>query len=241
MFKVGEALTSREIAERLGIAFKSWENNRKKYLAHLEKFYKIKLEGYGVSRRYVFEEQIEEYEPYISPKDKQAMEKKYQDIILEKISKPGMELQLYSTMNKRVIATGEPAKFSHKDSTSYKYVSNGMKEMFGAKEGEWGSCGQFVQSIWAKQIFDGEYDFERLNEMEAKNWSAIRKKYRNDNFKFASMLEYNEISYDKASNDVMENLWFKYQCAKQEFFELYGFVPVWVKEYLVAPKSFVGF
>lgn len=238
MFDVGEKLTSREIAERLGVSFKGWENKRKKYMEHLEEFYKIKITGYGISRRYVFEEQIRDYEPLISSKDKKAMEKKYQEVILDEISKPHMNLQLYSTMNDRVMATGETARFSHKKGTSYKYVNVGMKEMFGAKEGEWGTCGKFVQSVWAKQLYDDEYDFERLTETEAKNWSAIRKKHRtSDNFHIISMMENHEISYEEAAMDIMNSETMGFHCAREEFFELYGFVPVWVKEYLVAPEE----
>lgn len=238
MFSVGEKLTSQEMTERLGITRRMWDTKRQKYLDHLAQFYKVEQTGYGMSRRYVIKEQIGEYEPYISPRDKKAMEKKYQEVILDEISKPHMNLQLYSTMNDRVMATGETAKFSHKPKTSYNYVNAGMKEMFGAKEGEWGTCGKFVQSVWAKQLYDDEYDFERLTETEAKNWGAIRKKHRtSDNFHIISMMENHEISYEEAAMDIMNSETMGFHCAREEFYELYGFVPVWVKEYLVAPEE----
>lgn len=238
MFSVGEKLTSQEMTERLGITRRMWDTKRQKYLDHLAQFYKVEQTGYGMSRRYVIKEQIGEYEPYISSRDKKAMEKKYQEVILDEISKPHMNLQLYSTMNDRVMATGETARFSHKPKTSYNYVNAGMKEMFGAKEGEWGTCGKFVQSVWAKQLYDDEYDFERLTETEAKNWSAIRKKHRtSDNFHIISMMENHEISYEEAAMDIMNSETMGFHCAREEFFELYGFVPVWVKEYLVAPEE----
>lgn len=224
MFSVGEKLTSQEMTERLGITRRMWDTKRQKYLDLLAQFYKVEQTGYGMSRRYVIKEQIGEYEPYISSRDKKAMEKKYQEVILDEISKPHMNLQLYSTMNDRVMATGETARFSHKSKTSYNYVNAGMKEMFGAKEGEWGTCGKFVQSVWAKQLYDDEYDFERLTEIEAKNWNLIRKKHRSGDI---SMLE---NSYEEAER-------MGFHSARQEFFELYGFVPVWVKEYLVAPEE----
>ena len=238
MFNIGEALSSRQIAERLGVSFKGWENNRKKYLAHLEKYYKIELTGYGISRRYVFKEQIQDYEPYISPKDKKAMEKQYQEVILEEISKPNMNLQLYSTMNDRVIATGRTAKFNHKKGTSYKYVNTGMKQMFGSEEGDWGSHGKYVSRVWAKQLFDADYDFERLSEAEERNWKKIVKdNMTTDYAELFSMYESHEITKDEAMFEMFESGWYKYQCAKQVFFEMYGFVPVRVKEYLVGPEE----
>lgn len=238
MFNIGEVLSSRQIAERLGVSFKGWENNRKKYLSHLEKYYKIELTGYGVSRRYVFKEQIQDYEPYISPKDKKAMEKQYQEVILEEISKPNMNLQLYSTMNDRVIATGRTERFGHKKGTSYKYVSGEMKQMFGAEEGDWGSCGKYVSRVWAKQLFDADYDFERLSEAEERNWKKIVKdNMTTDYAELFSMYESHEITKDEAMFEMFESGWYKYQCAKQEFYEMYGFVPVRVKEYMVGPEE----
>lgn len=238
MFKIGEELSSRQVAERLGVSFKGWENNRKKYLSHLEKYYKIELTGYGISRRYVFKEQIQDYEPYISPKDKKAMEKQYQEVILEEISKPNMNLQLYSTMNERVIATGLTGKFGHKKGTSYKYVSGEMKEMFGAEKGDWGTHGKYLDRVWAKQLFDAEYDFERLSEVEERNWQKIIKdNMAVDYMELYSMYENHEISKDEAMFEMFESGWYKYQVAKQTFYELYGFVPVRVKEYLVAPEE----
>lgn len=238
MFKAGEELTSREIAERLNVSFKAWENSRKKYLTHLEEFYKINVVGYGISRRYVFVEQLQDYEPLISPKDKKAMETKYQDVILEEMSKPGMNLQLYSTMNDRVIATGKTTRFSHKQGTSYKYVSSSMKEMFGAEEGDWGTHGKYLNRVWAKRLLDAEYDFERLTETEERNWIKIIKENMTvDYVELYSMYESHEISKDEAMFEMFESGWYKYQLAKQAFFEVYGFVPVRVKEYLVAPEA----
>ena len=234
MFNVGEHLTVQDIITRMGISKRMWETKRQKYLDHLTQFYTIEMEGYGMSRRYVIKEQKAEYEPYIAPKDKKAMEEKYQEVILEEISKPNMNLQLYSTMNDRVIATGKTTKFSHKRTTSYKYVNSGMKKMFGKEIGESGTCGKYVKRVWAKQLFNEEYDFERLSEVEEKNWNKIIKDNMTvDYVELFSMYESNEISKDEAMLEMFENGWYKYQLAKQEFFELYGFVPVRVKEYKV--------
>ena len=238
MFNVGDELSSQEMVECLGITRRMWDTKRQKYLDYLAQFYEIETKGYGMSRRYFIKRQLAEYEPYIAPREKKAMEKQYQDTILDEMSKPGMELQLYSTMNNRVIATGKTARFGHKDGTSYKYVSSGMKEMFGAEEGTWGTCGKFVQCVWAKPLYDAEYDFERLNETEARNWNSIRKKHRDDDhFHVISMLENHEISYEEAAADMIGSATLGFHCARQEFFELYGFIPVWVKEYMVGPEE----
>lgn len=238
MFQVGEELTSQEMTERLGITRRMWDTKRQKYLDHLAQFYKVEQIGYGMSRRYVIKEQIGDYEPYISPRDKKAMEKKYQEVILDEISKPGMELQLYSTMNNRVIATGQTVKFGHADKTSYNYVNCGMKKMFGADVGEWGTHGKYLNRVWAKQLFDAEYDFERLTEIEERNWQRIIKDNMTvDYVELYSMYESHEITKDEAMFEMFESGWYKYQIAKQTFFDLYGFVPVRVKEYLVAPEE----
>lgn len=238
MFLVGEELTSQEMTERLGITRRMWDNKRKKYLDYLAKFYEIETKGYGMSRRYFIKRQLAEYEPYVSPRDKKAMESKYKEAILDEMNKPGMELQLYSTMNKRVISTGKTARFNHADKTSYNYVNRGMKEMFGAEKGDWGTHGKYLDRVWAKQLFDAEYDFERLSEAEERNWQKII----NDNttvdyMELCSMYETHEISKDEAMFEMFESSWYRYQVAKQAFYELYGFVPVRVKEYLVAPEE----
>lgn len=226
------------MVERLDISRRTWDTKRKTFLEYLAQFYVIEIQGYGMSRRYCIKEQIADYEPYMSPKSKKAMEKKYKNVILEEMSKPGMELQLYSTMNNRVIATGKTKKFDHKEGTSYKYVSNSMKEMFGEEEGEWGTHGKYLNRVWAKQLFNANYDFERLNEAEERNWNKIVKKnMTTDYIEIYSMYESHEININEAMYEMFESGWYKYQCAKQEFFEIYGFVPVRVKEYLVGPEE----
>ena len=238
MFNVGDELSSQEVVERLGITRRMWDTKRQKYLDYLAKFYEIETKGYGMSRRYFIKRQLAEFEPYVSPRDKKIMEKRYQEAILDEMSKPGMELQLYSTMNNRVIASGKTARFSHKEGTSYKYISNGMKQMFGEEVGDWGSCGKYVDRVWAKQLFDAEYDFERLSEAEERNWKKIIKENMDTNYtELYSMYEHHEISKESAMSEMFENGWYKYQCAKQAFYELYGFVPVRVKEYLVGPEE----
>lgn len=220
------------MVERLDISRRTWDTKRKMFLEHLAQFYVIEVQGYGMSRRYCIKEQIADYEPYISPRNRKKMEQKYQEVILNEISKPGMELQLYSTMNDRVIATGKTKKFDHSNKTSYNYVNKSMKEMFGEEEGEWGTHGKYLNRVWAKQLFNANYDFERLNEAEERNWNKIVKKnMATDYIEIYSMYEIN-------INEAMyESGWYKYQCAKQEFFEIYGFVPVRVKEYLVGPEE----
>lgn len=238
MFNVGDSLTSQEVIEGLGITRRMWETKRQKILDHLGQYYKYEIIGYGMSRRYVIKEQIAEFEPYISPRDKKAMEKKYQEVILDEMSQPGMNLQLYSTMNSRVRASGQTTRFGHSDKTSYNYVSKEMKEMFGEEVGDWGSCGKYVDRVWAKQLFDEEYDFERLSESEERNWiRIIKENMTTDYMELYSMYEHHEISKEDAMFEMFESGWFKYQCAKQEFFEMYGFVPVRVKEYMVGPEE----
>ena len=238
MFNVGDELSSQEVVERLGITRRMWDTKRQKYLDYLSKFYEIETKGYGMSRRYFIKRQLAEFEPYVSPRDKKIMEKRYQEVILDEMSKPGMELQLYSTMNNRVIASGKTGKFGHSDKTSYNYVNSGMKQMFGEEVGDWGSCGKYVDRVWAKQLFDEEYDFERLSEAEERNWKKIIKENMDTNYtELYSMYEHHEISKESAMSEMFENGWYKYQCAKQAFYELYGFVPVRVKEYLVEAKK----
>ena len=238
MFSVGDELSSQEMAERLGITRRMWDTKRQKYLDYLAKFYEIEVKGYGMSRRYFVRRQLAEYEPYIAPRDKKMIERQYQETIMDEMNKPGMELQLYSTMNERVIATGKTAKFSHKEGTSYKYVSAGMKEMFGMEEGDWGTHGKYVSRVWAKQLFDEDYDFKRLSEAEERNWKKIVKENMTTDYaELFSMYESHEISKDEAMFEMFESGWYKYQCAKQEFFDMYGFVPVRVKEYMVGPEE----
>lgn len=238
MFIEGEKLTSQEIVDRMGITRRMWDTKRKKYLAHLEKYYDIDIEGYGMSRKYYFKRQKAEYEDYVSPRDKKLMESKYQEIILNEITRPGMELQLYSTMNDRVIATRKVERFKHQKKTSYNYVSNGMKEMFGKEVGDEGTCGQYINRVWAKQLFNEEYDFERLSKVEEENWIKIIKENMTiDYSEIYSMYENKEINKDDAMFEMFESGWFKFQCAKQIFFDLYGFVPIRVKEYLVGGKK----
>ena len=98
MFNVNEKLTTQELIKRLGITATIWKNNKKKYMEHLRHYYIIEEEGKSQAKRYIIKEQIADYEPYMSPTDR----RKKQEIILKEISKPGMNLQLYSTMNRRV-------------------------------------------------------------------------------------------------------------------------------------------
>ena len=240
MFSVGEELTAREMAERLGITATTWKNKRKKYMGHLEQFYKIDVIGHGVSLRYVIKEQLQDYEPMISPRDKRAMEEHYMGIILSEIGKPHMNLHLYSTMNDRVIATGQIAKFNHKPGTSYKYTSQGMKEMFGAQEGQWGTKGQYVKKVWAKRLYDEDYDFERLTEEQENDWKNILANSFNNNDVIVNVYSsyyVGEIEESLAKSEVWNDGLFKYQVALAEFEEKYGFTPVKVREYLIKSED----
>lgn len=234
MFKVGEELTSREMAERLGITATTWKNKRKKYMDYLEQFYTIDVQGHGVSRKYVFVAQLQEYEPLISSKDRKAMEERYKEVILSEIAKPKMNLQLYSTMTDRVITTGKVSQFQHKPKTSYKYTNNGMKEMFGAEVGESGTEGCMTRKVWAKRLYDAEYDFERLTKEQLDDWKRILKERfsANENIVNAvSSFIVGELEEESAKNDVWQDSVFKYQMALEEFENKYGFTPVKVKEY----------
>ncbi len=236
MFRVGEELTAREMAERLGITATTWKNKRKKYMGHLEQFYKIDTIGHGVSLRYVIKEQLQDYEPMISPRDKRAMEERYMETILAEIEKPHMNLQLYSTMNDRVIATGKVKDFNHKLGTSYKYTCQGMKEMFGAEEGQSGTKGQFVRKVWAKRLFDEDYDFERLTPEQEIDWKEILYRSFHDNDKKVEVISSfiaGEVKEEIAKEEVWNEEVFKYQKAVGEFEDKYGFTPIKVREYLV--------
>lgn len=236
VFRVGEELTAREMAERLGITATTWKNKRKKYMGHLEQFYKIESVGHGVSLRYVIKEQLQEYEPMISPKDKRAMEERYMETILAEISKPHMNLQLYSTMTDRVIATGRVEQFNHKPKTSYKYTNSGMKEMFGADVGDCGTEGRLIGKVWAKRLYDEDYDFEKLTDEQLRDWKYILKERFSSNeyiVNAVSAFMIGESDVEEAKNDIWQDSVFRYQLALEEFENKYGFTPVKVKEYMV--------
>lgn len=240
MFNVGEELSSRELAERLGVTFKSWENKRKKYLEHLNKFYKIELKGYGVTRKYVIVEQLQEYESMISPRDRVAMENKYKEVILDEISKPNMNFQNYTSMNKRVIATGKTAKFGHKERTSYKYTTLGMKEMFGAEENSWGTHGKCLPKVWCRRVLDQDYDFEPLEGEILEDWLKFLKEALHDNTSIAETYS-DYFANELSENEAMALVWadgkIKYQYAVQQFSDKYGFEPIKIREYMVGPEE----
>ena len=236
MFRVGEELTAREMAERLGITATTWKNKRKKYMGHLEQFYKIEAVGHGVSLRYVIKEQLQDYEPMISPKDKRAMEERYMETILAEISKPHMNLQLYSTMTDRVIATGKVEQFNHKPKTSYKYTNSGMKEMFGADVGDCGTEGRLVGKVWARRLYDEDYDFEKQTDEQLSDWKYILKERFSSNEYIVNAVNafmIGESDVEEAKNDIWQDSVFRYQLALEEFENKYGFTPIKVKEYMV--------
>lgn len=242
MFIVGEELTPQEMAERLGITATTWKNKRKKYMDHLEKFYTIDVQGHGISRKYVIKAKLQEYEPLISPKDKKAMEECYKEAVLSEIIKPKMNLQLYSTMTDRVIATGKVAQFKHKPKTSYKYTNSGMKEMFGANVGDCGTEGRLIGKVWARRLYDEDHDFEKLTDEQLSDWKYILKERFNSNEYIVNAVNafmVGESDVEEAKNDIWQDSVFRYQLALEEFENKYGFTPVKVKEYMVYSDKLV--
>ena len=236
MFIVGEELTSQEMAERLGITATTWKNKRKKYMDHLEQFYTIDIQGHGISRKYVIKAQLQEYEPLISPKDKKAMEERYKEVVLAEIIKPKMNLQLYSTMTDRVIATGKVARFNHKPKTSYKYTNSGMKEMFGVDVGDCGTEGRLVGKVWARRLYDEDHDFEKLTDEQLSDWKYILKERFSSNEYIVNAVNafmVGESDVEEAKNDIWQDSVFRYQLALEEFENKHGFTPIKVKEYMV--------
>lgn len=242
MFIVGEELTSQEMAERLGITATTWKNKRKKYMDHLEQFYTIDIQGHGVSRKYVIKDQIQEYEPLISPKDKKAMEERYKEVVLAEITKPKMNLQLYSTMTDRVIATGKVEQFKHKPKTSYKYTNSGMKEMFGVDVGDCGTEGRLVGKVWARRLYDEDHDFEKLTDEQLSDWKYILKERFSSNEYIVNAVNafmVGESDVEEAKNDIWQDSVFRYQLALEEFENKHGFTPIKVKEYMVYSDKLV--
>ena len=236
MFIVGEELTPQEMAERLGITATTWKNKRKKYMDHLEKFYTIDVQGHGISRKYVIKAKLQEYEPLISSKDKKAMEECYKEAVLSEIIKPKMNLQLYSTMTDRVMATGKVAQFKHKPKTSYKYTNSGMKEMFGANVGDWGTEGCLIGKVWARRLYNEDHDFEKLTDEQLKDWKYILKEKFSSNEYIVNAVNafmIGESDVEEAKNDIWQDSVFKYQLALDEFENKYGFTPIKVKKYMV--------
>lgn len=240
MFKIGETLTSKELVKKLKISDNTWRNNKKKYLEHLSHYYVIEETGKSNAKRYIIKEKIMDYEPYISPANKKKKQETYNEIILKEISKPGMSLQLYSTMTKRVRTYEEIKQYHHKEGTSYGYVNGGMKEMFGKDIGEWGTCGKYENRIWAKQLYGAKYDFEKLTEEEEEKWKEIITYYFSSNYiiDLLGLYEHGEIAKEDIKERMFLDSWDKYCLAKDAFFELFNFYPVRVKEYGQESKRF---
>ena len=238
MFNVGEKLTSQEMAERLGLEKKTFANQKKKYMEHLSHYYIIEEEGNGKAKRYIIKEQLADYEPYMSPADRRKKQNTYNEIILEEISKPGMNLQLYSTMNRRVRSRKEVWQFNHKEGTSYKYTTDGMKEMFGKDMGDWGTQGRYAQRVWAKSSENSDYDFEKLTIEEENKWKELIRYYNGDSTaEIHNLYKIGEISKQEHDERVLLTSWEKYLLAENAFAEIFGFIPSRVKEYLVAPEE----
>lgn len=239
MFTIGEELTVQELVERLGISINTWNSKKKKYIEHLREYYDVEIIGNGKSRRYKIVRQLQEYEPLISKKDKEAIEYTYKKVILEEIQKSKMNLQLYSTMNQRIYGSVFK-KFGHKEGTSYKYTSKELKELFGAEEGQSGSNGEFVKKVWARRIYDGDYDFEGMEGEELSDWLKILKEtfQNNDAIVDTYTAFFNEEINEEEARDI---IWiegkFKYQRALIAFDEKYGYQPVKVRKYLIRKKE----
>ena len=162
------------------------------------------------------------------------------EVILDEISKPNMNFQNYTSMNRRVIATGKTAKFGHKERTSYKYTTLGMKEMFGAEENSWGTHGKCLPKVWCRRVLDKEYDFEPLEGEVLKDWLKILKEALHDNTGIAETYsDYfaNELSESEAMALVWADGKIKYQYAVQQFSDKYGFEPIKIREYMVGPEE----
>lgn len=233
IFKVGEVLTPGEMAKRMAVTKKTWQNDRKNYLEHLSHYFVIEETGQGVNRRYIIKKQLrEDYEPYMNPVDRKKKQDTYKRRILAEIRKHKMNLQLYCTMAERVSVSKDT-----KD-TRYYYVNSGMKEMFGTKPGESGTEGCVQHRVWARKVEGLKYDFEKMSDEDVNAWKNILRKNRNEEeAEYRSMYEKKELTKEEAKKLVLAAGDRSYLKAKREFIKKYNYEPVCVKEYQVAPQA----
>lgn len=173
LFEDDERLTTTELRERLSVSHGSWHNHNKEILDYLNKTCcTILLEGKSNRPVYHIVHQFAEYESWKTRSSREKNKQIYKPLIEESV-----ELYpeaTYVAINEDVYQNKAISKI-HKKGTSYNYVLECTKELYGAESHTMGEIGNNNGKVWCKKKAD-QIHYEPLSQVELSNWKKILSK-----------------------------------------------------------------
>lgn len=232
----GQVLTNQQVAEFMGISYKTLKNQKEKYMEHFSIYFDYEEFTKGKSKFYKIIEVLGEYEPLKKGRknSKQEIEKVYTEEALTSIEKNN--LQTARSVSRDINESEKIKAFRHSESTTYLYTCGVMKKMFGTKVGDYGTHGSISEKVWCRadkgnnlyyelsdelvETFDNMYEKHRKN---VKNFEKeVFSDYQNGLLKKKEMLE-----------KIGENTYSAFVSAQKEFKSVYGFIPLKVSKYQI--------
>lgn len=231
MYQLNKPYTKRELAEEVfEIAYKTLSNNPRMYMDYLAEYFEIRTIPNGRWEKYVL---VKEKKPWITYGEKIKMEnhtiiedyRDASDVVIKENPRQTFKsisdkIGLYNINNLNV-------KYNHQPDTRKRNVSKAVQEYFLPKNGK-----------WCQKIGDGEYRPMDRDELDL--YYGLQEEYRaqyfdnkktNELFKVLNQKRKNEISEKEATEkyDKIFGSW--YDVVMEEFKKVYGFIPVWVREW----------
>ena len=142
MFELNKRYTGKELAQTMGLSYKTFANNRKKYLQGLQQYCRFRVEQQGRSFIYIITEQWAEQEPLSKGQEHMS---KIRDLLRYDIFlRPDGGRQTNANIGEMLADQVGLAP-----SSTARYASTVLKQYYGEKEGDVGEDGRVVRLVWA--------------------------------------------------------------------------------------------
>lgn len=211
----GKVYNNSQLAEWFQVKPATFTKSKQKKLEYLKNFAEFEEIKCKVKITKVLEPN------YINPRDKESNNKAYQHDIVEVIQEE--PLQMFKTCAGRItlLKNSQTKKLGHSFRTMYKYTRENLRIV--AEDNE---------KIWCRRYYNNEFDFKPLAKDELRYWKEIINKYlATDEGKaeliaqWKSQEENGELTAEEVKNNLYQINSLCWTQAKEEFYEVYNFVP----------------
>lgn len=226
-----------EMKDFFGVTNDKWKKDKDKLLKHLSNFYDYEVKYNETDRRkkeYLIIKKIKEYQKYDKPKNEKTIlrDKIFEQNIVKIVEEDN--IQTSSNVNRIMRKKVQFISDNYTEGTSYEYTRIRMIEFFGKNKGQAGTKGIISEKIWCK--LDKENNkYIPLDEDIISDFFGILKDRNKDNEKEIAekCCDYENGLITKGERDkyIGEKNFSAFILSKQEFFEKYGYNPIYVPKY----------
>jgi len=231
MYKLNIAYTKKELAKDVfEISEGTFKNSSKMYMNHLREYFEVREVQAGRHPKYILVKELKPWETYgqkIARENHKIVEdyRDAADVVISKAPRQTFtnianKIDLYNINNIN-------HKYEHTKETKRKNVGKAVKEYYTPANGR-----------WCEKLKDG--NFRPLNQDELDLYYGLQEEYKSQYFdksktekafKVMNQKRKGEIDSKELDEKMEEIFGSWYDTVMGEFKKVYGFTPIWVKEW----------